>query len=65
VIKGDTMAEVLRYVQYDGEQLLDEVRRASEQALQQGRMTLDQARILLGHYETSLRGTTYLTPERQ
>jgi arginine decarboxylase len=65
VIKGDTMAEVLRYVQYDGEQLLDDVRRASEVALQQGRMTLDQARILLGHYETSLRGTTYLTPEQR
>jgi arginine decarboxylase len=65
VIKGDTMAEVLRYVQYDGEQLLDGVRRASERALQEGRMTLDQARILLGHYETSLRGTTYLTPEQR
>jgi arginine decarboxylase len=63
VIKGDTMAEVLRYVQYDSEQLLDSVRRASERALQEQRMTLDQARILLGHYETSLRGTTYLTPE--
>ena len=65
VIKGDTMAEVLRYVQYDGEQLLDNVRRASERALQERRMTLDQARILLGHYETSLRSTTYLTPEER
>jgi len=64
VIKGDTMGEVLRYVQYDGEQLLDDVRRATERALQESRMTLDQARILLGHYETSLRGTTYLTPEQ-
>jgi len=64
VIKGDTMAEVLRYVQYDGEQLLDDVRRASELAFQEGRMTLDQARTLLGHYESSLRGTTYLTPEK-
>ena len=41
----------------------DLVRRASERALGEGRMTLDQARLLLGHYETSLRGTTYLTPE--
>lgn len=65
VIKGDTMAEVLRYVQYDGEQLLDDVRRASERALQESRMTLDQARLLLGHYETSLRSTTYLTPEER
>jgi len=63
VIRGDTMAEVLRYVQYDGESLLEDVRRASERALQEGRMSLDQARLLLGHYESSLRGTTYLTPE--
>jgi arginine decarboxylase len=65
VIKGDTMAEVLRYVQYDGEHLLEEVRRDSEQALLEGRMTLEQARLLLGHYESSLRGTTYLTPEQR
>ena len=65
VVKGDTMAEVLRYVQYDDEALLEEVRRDAELAVHEGRMTLDQARILLGHYETSLRGTTYLRPEKR
>jgi arginine decarboxylase len=65
VIRGDTMAEVLRYVQYDGDALLDSVRRASERALQEEAMTLDQARLLLGHYESSLRGTTYLTPDQR
>lgn len=61
VIKGDTMAEVLSYVQYDGEALLEGVRRQSERALQDGRLTLQQSRLLLQHYEDSLRGTTYLT----
>jgi arginine decarboxylase len=65
VIKGDTMAEVLRYVQYDDEALLERVRRAGERALHEERMTLDQVRLLLSHYETSLRGTTYLTPEQR
>ncbi len=60
VIKGDTMAEVLRYVQYDGEALLDGVRRQAEQALQDGRLSLPQSRLLMQHYEDSLRGTTYL-----
>jgi arginine decarboxylase len=60
VIKGDTMAEVRRYVQYDGEALLDGVRRQAEQALQRGQLTLPQARLLLQHYEDSLRATTYL-----
>jgi arginine decarboxylase len=62
VIKGDTMAEVLRYVQYDGEALLEGVRRQAEHALQNGALTLPQSRLLLQHYEDSLRGTTYLAP---
>lgn len=60
VIKGDTMAEVLRYVQYNGEAMLEDVRRQSEHALHDGRLTLQQSRVLLQHYEDSLRGTTYL-----
>jgi arginine decarboxylase len=65
MIKGDTMSEVLHYVQYDGERLLEEVRRATEAALAEGRMTISQARTLLRHYERSLHGTTYLTPEQR
>ena len=60
VIKGDTMSEVLRYVQYDGEILLEKVRRQAERALQNRQLTLEQSRLLLQHYEDSLRGTTYL-----
>ncbi|MHB8576061.1 MAG: biosynthetic arginine decarboxylase [Dehalococcoidia bacterium] len=60
VIRGDTMAEVLHYVQYNPEGLLETVRRQAEHALQDGRLTLDQSRLLLQHYEDSLRGTTYL-----
>jgi len=60
VIKGDTMAEVLRYVQYDDEALVDGVRRQAERALQEGRLTIAQARLLMQHYEGSLRRGTYL-----
>jgi arginine decarboxylase len=60
VIKGDTMAEVLRYVQYDDEALVESVRRQSEAALQQGKLSIAQARLLLQHYEGSLRRGTYL-----
>lgn len=65
VIRGDTMAEVLRYVQYEGDYLLESVRLATEKALSDGGMTLDQAHLLLSHYERSLQGTTYLMPERR
>jgi arginine decarboxylase len=63
VIKGDTMAEVLRYVQYDDEALVESVRRQSELALQDGRISITQARLLLQHYEGSLRRGTYLQDE--
>jgi arginine decarboxylase len=63
VIKGDTMAEVLHYVQYSDEGLIDSVRRQAERALQRGELTLDQSRLLLQHFEESLRETTYLRSE--
>ncbi len=61
VIKGDTMAEVLSYVQYDAETLVDGVRRQAERALQSGQLTLEQSRLLLQTFEGSLRASTYLT----
>ncbi|AGY58242.1 biosynthetic arginine decarboxylase [Gloeobacter kilaueensis] len=65
VVKGDTMTEVLRYVQYDHEALLESIRRESEQALRERRITLSESRLLLQHYERSLSGYTYLTSEPQ
>ncbi len=61
VVKGDTMKEVLGYVQYDSEDLIENIRRRSEQALQENRITLQEAQILLQNYERSLSGYTYLS----
>lgn len=60
VVKGDTMQEVLSYVQYDAEDLIEQIRRRSEAALQEDTITLDEARLLLQHYETSMGQYTYL-----
>jgi arginine decarboxylase len=60
VIKGDSIDEVLRYLQYDPEEMVERVRRQAERALNQGRMTLPQLRTFMLHYEESLRGYTYL-----
>jgi arginine decarboxylase len=62
-IKGDSIAQVLRYVQYDPEQMVERVRKQAERALSAGRMTLPQMRVLMRHYEDSLRGYTYLMGE--
>ncbi|MDW8363734.1 MAG: biosynthetic arginine decarboxylase [Myxococcales bacterium] len=63
VIKGDEMHEVLRYVQYDPEAMVERVRRQAERALSAGRITPQQMKRLMRHYEQSLRSYTYLTDE--
>ena len=60
VVRGDTITEVLGYVQYNAEDLLESIRRRSEQALQENRMTLQEYQCLLQDYERSLRSYTYL-----
>jgi arginine decarboxylase len=60
VIKGDTVTEVLNYVQYSAEKLTDRVRKDVERAVRQGRITAAEARQFLRFYETGLEGYTYL-----
>ncbi|MCM1982674.1 biosynthetic arginine decarboxylase [Lyngbya confervoides] len=62
VVRGDTMQEVLGYVQYDADDLLENLRRQSEQALRHQRITLEESKRLLKNYEQSLRSYTYLAP---
>jgi arginine decarboxylase len=61
VVKGDTMKEVLGYVQYDVEDLVESIRQQTEQALQEKRITIQESQLLLQNYERSLSGYTYLS----
>ena len=61
VVKGDTMTEVLGYVQYNAGDMVESIRRRSEQALQENQITLQESQLLLEHYEQSLGQYTYLT----
>uniref|UniRef100_B8HUP8 Biosynthetic arginine decarboxylase n=1 Tax=Cyanothece sp. (strain PCC 7425 / ATCC 29141) TaxID=395961 RepID=B8HUP8_CYAP4 len=60
VVRGDTMREVLGYVQYDAEDLLENIRRQCENALEEDQITLEESQRLLENYERSLRSYTYL-----
>ncbi len=60
VIKGDTMTEVLKYVQYDSEDLVESIRCQTEQALHEKRISIKESQMLLQNYERSLSGYTYL-----
>lgn len=63
VVKGDSMDNVLRYVQYDPDIMTERVRSQAEDAYQAGRITLPQMKLLMDLYERSLRGYTYLAPQ--
>ena len=60
VIEGDTVEEVLRYVQYDVEDLKRAMRLDIEAACRQGRLTLAEGKSLLQYYDHGLEGYTYL-----
>jgi len=61
LVRGDTMQEVLGYVQYHGDALLENIRRRAEDALAEQHITLAEAQHLLENYERSLRSYTYLS----
>ncbi len=63
VVRGDTAAEVLTYVQYDPRQLQINISRDCERAVRDGRMTVAESQALLRFYKAELDGYTYLSPE--
>jgi arginine decarboxylase len=60
LIKGDTVREVLDYVEFDAETLLGKLRTDVESAVRAGRMDYEGAGQLLRFYEDGLHGYTYL-----
>ena len=63
VVKGDSISDVLRYVEYDPSQMIEAVRKQAERAVQSGRLTNENMRTLMQHYEQALRSYTYLADE--
>jgi arginine decarboxylase len=60
VIKGDTVREVLHYVQYSADELTARMRKDVERAVRAGKISLEESRQLLRFYESGLEGYTYL-----
>jgi len=59
-IPGDTVTEVLSYVQYRHYNMVDNIRSAAEESIQRGQLTKQEAKLLIKHYEEGLSGYTYL-----
>jgi len=60
VIEGDTVKEVLSYVQFDDQDMRRAVRRDIERAIKANRITVAEGKSLLAFYESGLDGYTYL-----
>jgi len=60
VIKGDTVKEVLAYVQYNAEKLTESLRKDVDRAVRAGKINLTESRQLMRFYEAGLDGYTYL-----
>jgi len=60
MIKGDTVREVLDYVEFNGDALVARLRDSVEAAVRAGRMDLEESGRLLRFYEDGLHGYTYL-----
>ncbi len=65
VIKGDTVREVLEYVQFNSDSLLSRFRCDVEVAVREGKIGYEESGRLLRFYEDGLLGYTYLEDPRE
>lgn len=60
VVEGDSVKEVLSYVQYDSEDLIRAMRRDVERAVKGGTLSVPEGQSLLKFYDVGMEGYTYL-----
>lgn len=60
LIDGETVAEVLDYVQYNPKRLVRTLETWVSQSVKEGRITLDEGKEFLSNYRSGLYGYTYL-----
>ncbi len=60
VTQGDTITDVLQYVDYSPTELVNRLRGHIEKAVRSGRMTLEESKQLMQCYQSGLSSSTYL-----
>ena len=58
-IQGDSVADVLTYVEYDPKVMQNNFRETAEEAIREGRITVGDRREIMDAYDNGLRGYTY------
>ena len=59
--EGDSVYDVLKYVGYHKKELMEKVHQTAEAAVLAGRLSREEAGLLLKNYNQSLTGYTYLS----
>lgn len=57
--QGDTIADVLEYVEYDAKQMIEDFRKRAETAVRHGKITPIERREMMNAFKASLDGFTY------
>ena len=58
-VEGDTVADVLSYVEHHPQALVERFRNVAERGVKQGRITAQDRKTLLSNYTAGMRGYTY------
>jgi len=61
IIKEDSKAEILKLLDYDSDSLVESIRINTESAIDQKKLTIEEARKLIYQIEMSLRKSSYLS----
>ena len=62
IVKGDTVSEVLSYVQYEDRELIERIQHSVEDAISDNLINHQQAGQTVAAFEKALAGYTYLNP---
>jgi len=65
VVQGDTVREVLQYVQFNPDEMINKMRKDVERAVREKKITLEESTLLLRFYENGMQGYTYLEEPHQ
>lgn len=60
IIDGETVAEVLEYVQYEPKKLVRRLEIWVSKSIQSGKISLEEGKEFLNNYRSGLYGYTYL-----
>ena len=63
-LEGDSVADVLSYVEFEPKQVLENFRKVAEQGVREGKISPQERFMIMRAYERGMRGYTYLNVGR-